>query len=123
ALDTAGTAYRAESSSLVYTTPEVRALLLAVHAIDDPTDDLAVVSTLRSSLFGCSDADLLAWVNRGGRWNPLAEPPPRPDDGDDPVGDAMTTLQMLVLDRPWWAPSELLRPLVAGARARELGVG
>ena len=122
ALDAAGIAYRAESSSLVYTTPEIRALLLAVHAIDDPTDDLAVVSTLRSSLFGCSDADLLAWVNRGGHWNPLAEPPPPPDGGDDPVGDAMATLRMFVLDRPWWSPSELLGELVAERRVMELGV-
>jgi ATP-dependent helicase/nuclease subunit A len=100
ALDAAGIAYRAESSSLVYTTPEIRALLLAVHAVDDPTDELAVVSTLRSSLFGCSDADLLAWVNRRGRWNPLADPPSPPEGGEDPVGDAMATLRTLVTDRP-----------------------
>ena len=61
----------AESSSLVYATPEVRALLMAARAVDDPTDELAVVSTLRSSLFGCSDPDLFGWVQRGG---PLSEP-------------------------------------------------
>ena len=71
--------YRAESSSLVYATPEVRALLMAARAIDDPTDELAVVSTLRSPLFGCSDPDLFGWVQRGGPWSPVAPlPPPCP---------------------------------------------
>jgi ATP-dependent helicase/nuclease subunit A len=125
ALDAVGIAYRAESSSLVYSTPEIRALLLAAHAVDDPTNELAVVSTLRSSLFGCSDVDLYEWVQRGGRWNPTADrPPPGDDDAgtDDPVGDAMATLARLVAERPWWSPSELLARLVAERRVMELGV-
>jgi ATP-dependent helicase/nuclease subunit A len=124
ALDDVGIAYRAESSSLVYTTPEIRALLLAAHAVDDPTDELAVVSTLRSSLFGCSDVDLYEWVDRGGRWNPSIEGPPPPEDknGDDPVGDAMATLGRLIAERPWWSPSELLARLVAERRVMELGI-
>jgi ATP-dependent exoDNAse (exonuclease V) beta subunit len=122
ALDAVGIAYRAESSSLVYATPEIRSLLLAVHAIDDPTNELAVVTTLRSALFGCSDGDLYDWVTRGGRWNPSAERPPSPDDGDDPVGDAMASLGRLIAERPWWSPSELLGRLVAERRVMELGV-
>ena len=78
ALDAVGVPHRAESSSLVYATPEIRALLMAARAVDDPTDELAVVSTLRSSLFGCSDPDLFDWVQRGGRWSPLAPLPGAP---------------------------------------------
>ncbi len=42
ALDRAGVAYRAESSSLVYQAPEVRDLLAAARAIADPSDVLAL---------------------------------------------------------------------------------
>ena len=48
ALDREGIAYRTETSSLVYTTPEIRNLLMVLQAIDDPTDQLALVSALRS---------------------------------------------------------------------------
>ena len=61
--------YRAENSSLVYAAPEVRALMLALRAADDPTDELAIVSALRTPLFGCSDRDLYEWkVTHGRRW-------------------------------------------------------
>ena len=45
----------------------MRALLLALRAVDDPTDELAVVSALRTALFGCSDVDLYRWRVRA-RW-------------------------------------------------------
>ena len=120
ALDAVGVPYRVESSSLVYATPEVRSLLLALRAIDDPTDELALVSTLRSPLFGCSDADLFRWRQRGGRWNVWSS---RPDPiPDDPVHDAMTELAALTVGRAWPTPSELLGRLVESRRVLELGV-
>ena len=120
ALDHRGVPHRAESSSLVYATPEVRALLMAARAVDDPTDELAVVTTLRSSLFGCSDPELFGWVQRGGRWNPLAPLPTPRTDAPDPVHDAMTALAQLTRDRAWRSPSELLAHLVATRRVLEL---
>jgi ATP-dependent exoDNAse (exonuclease V) beta subunit len=122
ALDAAGVPYRAESSSLVYVTSEIRALMLAVRAVDDPSDGLAVVSALRSSLFGCSDRDLFEWKQRrGGAWNPMASLPER-EPGDDPVHEAMSLLAELVADRSWMAPSVLLARLVERRRVLELGV-
>ena len=53
ALDAAGIPFRAEASSLVYRTREVRDLLTAARATDDPSDPLALVAALRSPLFGC----------------------------------------------------------------------
>ncbi len=120
ALDRLGVAHRAESSSLVYATPAIRALLMAAGAIDDPTDELAVVGTLRSSLFGCSDPELFDWVQRRGQWNPLAPLPPARTDRPDPVHDAMTALAQLTRDRAWHPPSELLARLVATRRVLEL---
>ncbi len=37
-------------------------------------DELAVLSTLRASTVGCSDAELWRWRAVGGSWNPFAEP-------------------------------------------------
>ena len=65
----AGLAYRAENSSVVYATTEVRHLLLALRAADDPTDTLALVEALRSPLYGCSDVELWQWKAGGGTWN------------------------------------------------------
>ncbi len=79
--------YRAENSSVVYATPEVRQLLLAMRAADDPTDTLALVESLRSPLYGCSDVELWQWKAGGGTWNLWATPPP--GFGDHPVGAAI----------------------------------
>ncbi len=61
--------YRAENSSVVYTTSEIRHLMLALHAIDDTTDALALVEALRSPLYGCSDVELYEWKQAGGGWS------------------------------------------------------
>jgi ATP-dependent helicase/nuclease subunit A len=74
-LRAAGISYRAENSSVVYATTEVRELLLALRAADDPTDTLALVEALRSPLYGCSDVELWQWKDQGGTWNLWAEPP------------------------------------------------
>src|SRR5664280_466104 len=61
ALDAAGIAYRAESSSLVYQASEIRDLMAVARAVADPTDLLSTVTALRSPVFGCGDDDLWAW--------------------------------------------------------------
>src|SRR6056297_3613454 len=66
----AGVDYCAENSSVVYSTAEIRHLMLALRAADDPTDALALVAVLRSPLYGCSDVDLWEWKQAGGSWNP-----------------------------------------------------
>ena len=67
--------YRAENSSVVYASSEVRAVLLALRAADDPTDNLALVASLRSPLYGCSDVELWEWTAAGGTWGLWAPPP------------------------------------------------
>ncbi len=69
ALDAAGIPYRAEASSLVYQADEVRDLLACARAIADPSDQLSLVTALRSPLFGCGDDDLWRWKHAGGRFH------------------------------------------------------
>ena len=121
ALDDADIPYRTESSSLAYASREVRDLLLALRAVDDATDELALVSTLRSALFGCSDVDLYRWRReRGGRWNLVGGQLPEPE-ADDPVHDAMTYLRALAAERHWTAPADLLDRLVRDRRVPGAG--
>ena len=60
-----GVPYRIESGKLVLATQEVRDLLACLRAIDDPSDQVALVGALRSPAFGCSDPDLLRGSRRG----------------------------------------------------------
>ena len=120
-LDEANVPYRTESSSLAYASREVRSLLLALKAVDDPSDELALVSTLRSALFGCSDPELFRWVNgRGGRWSVLPGELPAPEGPDDPVHAGVAYLQALAAGRHWATPAELLDQLIRDRRALEV---
>ncbi len=111
--------YRLDTGSLVYASDEVRALLLALRAVEDPSDHLAVVSALRTSLYGCSDVDLYRWCRqRGGHWSPHAPAPDRLD-GVDRVWDAMADLRGRLANRAWSTPSEQLESLVRERRVLE----
>ena len=82
-----GVAYRVEGSSAVYGSREVRDLLLALRAADDPTDELVLVEALRTPLYGCSDVELWEWKRGGGTWGLFRSAP----DAlvDHPVGTAI----------------------------------
>jgi ATP-dependent helicase/nuclease subunit A len=124
ALLDAGIPYQAENSSLVYATTEVRNLIMAVRCIADPTDELAVVNALRSTLFGCSDRDLYEWRQRGGRWS-LFSAPPDVDElppGAALVGGSLAALRQLAAQQQWHTPSEILQRLVADRRVFELAL-
>ncbi|HSK98271.1 MAG TPA: UvrD-helicase domain-containing protein, partial [Euzebyales bacterium] len=101
ALEDRGISYRAETSSLVYSTREVRELLAAVRALADPTDQLSLVTALRSAVFGCGDDDLVTYrLQHRGAWNLLAPPPDELPD-DHPVGQALGYLRALRAQLPW----------------------
>ena len=107
-LDHAGIDYRAEASSIVYGTPEIRDLLLAVRALANTADEASLVGALRSPLFGCGDDDLLEWRAAGGTWATGAPAPAGLDDS--PVHEAMRYLSEL--SRRTRRPGELLERLV-----------
>jgi ATP-dependent helicase/nuclease subunit A len=72
ALSDAAIPYRVESGSLIYRTQEVRDLLNCLTAIDDPADEVAIVASLRSPAFACSDVELAEYKTAGGSWNYLS---------------------------------------------------
>ena len=121
ALAARGIAYRAENSSLVYATPEIRALLLALRAADDPTDELAIASTLRTPLYGCSDVDLYEWrVVHDLRWSGRQDVPS--ELAAHPVAVALASLGALRDAIPTSTPAQLLTRLVDERSVLELAL-
>jgi ATP-dependent exoDNAse (exonuclease V) beta subunit len=119
ALEDADIPVRVESQSLVYSTAEVRDLLAVLSAIEDPTDEVSVVASLRSPAFGCSDAELVAHVEAGGGWDYRRDPPAgRPDD--DPVTAGLRSLRAFRRERWWRSVSETVEAVVRDRRFFEL---
>ena len=122
ALERAGIPYRAETSSLVYATRQVRDLMAVLRSVDDPTDELALVTALRSAAFGCGDDDLYSFkVEYRGRWNHQA-PIPEEVPADDPVRAALEWLGALHDRRSWLSPSQVVDIVVRERRFMEYGV-
>ncbi|HVC33436.1 MAG TPA: 3'-5' exonuclease, partial [Chloroflexota bacterium] len=100
--------YRIESGSLVFATQEVRDLLNCLRAIDDPSDQVALVAALRSPAYACSDVDLLRWVEDAG-----ALDYERPRDGKiGPVADALVSLEQLHRARVDRSPAATVEALI-----------
>ena len=97
--------HRVESRTQVFESQEVRDLIAILRAIDDPTDEVALVAALRSPAFACGDDDLVRWYAGGGRWDFRRELPA--DLGESPVAPALTWLRTQH-ERQWWVPLTLL---------------
>jgi ATP-dependent helicase/nuclease subunit A len=116
--------YRAENSSVVYATTEIRHLMLALRAAADPTDELALVAALRTPLYGCSDVELYEWRCAGGRWSIWWESNDEtpPELLANPVGDALGHLGRLARRASRVGPADLLDLLVDERRALDVAL-
>ena len=70
ALGLAGIPYRHSGSRDYFRRQEVRDLIHILRAIDDSGDPYSIVGALRSSAFGCSDADLVTHLAGDGKRRP-----------------------------------------------------
>ncbi|MFN8037305.1 MAG: UvrD-helicase domain-containing protein [Acidimicrobiia bacterium] len=118
ALERHGIPMRIESQSMVFATDEVRTVLAVLEAIDDPTDQLAVVGALRSSAFACSDHELAEW-RFGGRGFDYRADPPAPL-ADHPVARAQLALRALHEARMWQTVAETVDDVIRGRRLLEI---
>ena len=111
--------YRVESRSLVWATDAVRDLVTMLQAIDNPSDEVAVLAALRHPGLACSDEALLEWRAAGGRWSYMArtmESLPV----SHPVAAGLSELRRWHEAR-WWMPvNELAASLVRELRLIEL---
>ena len=118
ALEDARIAYRVESQTLVLATQDVREVLNCLRAIDSPADQVAIAAALRSTIFGCSDVELLEFADAGGRFNYFS---PGHDSG--PVADALATLLAYHRERTWTRPDALVESLVRERQVVEAAFG
>ncbi len=90
ALEAAGVRFTVEGGKSFFDRQEVHETLAVLHAIDDPSDRVALVAALRSSFFGVSDRDIAAYT--------LSGPPPwaGPIDRDRPGASAMADARALL---------------------------
>src|SRR5439155_3744627 len=100
ALDDADIPARIESQSLVFATTEVNELLAMLAAVDDPTDEISIVASLRAPGFGCRDDELLEFAHAGGRWD-YRRGAPATLGADHRVVTALAALRALH-ERRWW---------------------
>ncbi|MDE0268489.1 MAG: UvrD-helicase domain-containing protein [Acidimicrobiaceae bacterium] len=122
ALEDAEIPHRTETSSLVYSTSEVRDILHTLQALADPTDELALVTALRSPLYGCGDDDLAHWkFGVKGCFSLIAR---QPDDIplDHPVGEALQHLRKLLDSKRWHNPAQLIDRLIRERGMYEMAV-
>ena len=122
ALERRGLPYRLATGTLVYDTQEVRDVLAALRAIDDPNDTLSLVAALRSPLYGCSDVDLFTYHRAQRRWDLRSPTPDALDDGH-PVVAALAHLRSLWDQRWWLSPATMMDRLLSERRAFLLAYG
>jgi ATP-dependent helicase/nuclease subunit A len=122
ALERAGVPYRVESRSLVFGSDEVQELLAILQAIENPSDEVAIVAALRSPGFACSDVELAEFRRAGGRWRYPSTPPDGIDD-DHPVVAGLRRLQGFHDEVPWRPVNELVDDVIRTCRLVELTIG
>ena len=110
ALDDANVPYRLEGASLFFDTQEVRDLLNCLRAIDDPSNEIAIVAALRSPAFACTDVELLQFHRVRRTFNYLAQRHSRKsdDDGFAKVTQALEVLREAHDSRMWTATAALI---------------
>lgn len=119
ALAAVGVPTRVESRSLLFAAQEIRDLTNVLAAIDDPTDDVAVVAALRSPAFAVQDGELLEHVNAGGRWDYTQE---LPAETPEAMREAMTSLASFHDARWLLSIGALVERVIAERRMLELAV-
>lgn len=122
AFDEANIPYRVESRAEVFASQELRDIENVLTALVDPSDEVALVASLRSPVFGCSDPELHEYFAVGGRWNYLSR---QVDTIAGPVAEAVRwlrdfrpqalalpvnlALECLLRERRLWESSAVLR--------------
>ena len=110
ALDDLDIAFRADTGTLVYETQEVKDLLNVLQAIDDPSDEIALVAALRSPLYACGYDDLYAFRKAGGRFSIDVSMPDAVEG--TVVAEGIGHIRSLSARKWWDEPSELLLRLI-----------
>ncbi|MBN2184516.1 MAG: UvrD-helicase domain-containing protein [Candidatus Krumholzibacteriota bacterium] len=117
----AGIPYLVEGGILYYTRQEIRDLAAAVWAVEDPFDTLALVTVLRSAIFGFSDEELFLYKRGGGKFDYLDPSLPSGPRFED-LSAAFELLRKLHEQRNERGPAGIFCDLLNGTRYLELSM-
>jgi ATP-dependent helicase/nuclease subunit A len=104
--------YIIEGGKLYYTRQEVRDIASVMRSIEDPWDQLALVASLRSPLFGFSDEELFLFSSAGGSFDYLESGVPEMEQFRD-FAAAFRFLSGLHASRNDLGPAGTMRALLA----------
>ena len=112
--------YRLEASEFVWRSRTVRDLMMCLRAVADPDDELAVVSALRTPIYGCGDDDLYCYHRAVRSWSCFASDLSRLAGGDaHPVARGLAHLRELYEQHTEVSPATLLDRVVRDRRLLE----
>ena len=114
ALEAASLRFTVEGGKSFFDRQEVHEALAVLRAIDDPSDRIALVAALRSSFFGASDRDIVAYSLSGGPLWAGAIDEERP--GGRAIGPALALLEDLNRQRRHASVPALLERLYEETR-------
>jgi len=97
ALEAVGLRFTVEGGKSFFDRQEVHEILAVLRAVDDPSDAVSLVAALRSSFFGVSDRDVVAYSLSGGRLSLGAVDEGRPGAGA--LGPPLALLEELHRER------------------------
>ena len=123
ALGEASVPYRLEASEFVWRSRTVRDLMMCLRAVADPDDALAVVSALRTPVYGCGDDDLYVYHRSIPSWSCFTSDFSLLPGGDaHPVAQGLAHLRRLYDDHAQVSPAALLDRLVRDRQVLEQAV-
>ena len=112
--------YRLEASEFVWRSRTVRDLMMCLRAIADPDDELAVVSALRTPIYGCGDDDLYRYHQAVRTWSCFATDRSGLAESDGhPVAQGLAHLREMYNQHTEVSPATLLDRLVRSRRLLE----
>ena len=97
ALEANGVPYHLDSGRGFFLQQETRDAAALLTALDDPSDEVAVVATLKSAPFSASDLELLEFAQAGGRFR--IDPASVPTQYEGPLRDQYTLLLRLLQEK------------------------
>ena len=119
----AGVSYRVASTNNVWRSQEIRDLVMCLRAINNPSDSLATVSALRSSVYGCGDDDLYQFNTKNSdpwAWGTVTiEEHAKRAEGGGPVATGLAHLAELREQCSILTPSELIGQIITDRQLTE----
>ena len=107
--------YRVTSSRTYYKREEIGWLLNVLHAVEHPTDAVAVWGALRSPVFGCSDREVYEYVAACGKSLDYRDATP---GGPEAIGAAFSILRELHNARLWMSVPGMVEHVLVRTDAR-----